>query len=803
MNLVLLTLAWGAGVLLGRYAPSGRSWPIGLALAALALGILYRWRGKSWLGLALALALLAGLGRYTLAKPDLGPGSLAALNDSPGPVQIEGYVVAEPSLRSTYTQIEVRAERAAPEGQPWQPVQGTVLLNLPSYPVYRYGDRLTLLGQLLTPPSSGDYNYREYLAQRGVHSLLWRPQVQRLPVRAGSPLLRALYAVKERARRALATSLPDPEAGLLAGILLGLGHTLPEALADAFRATGLTHIIVISGFNMSLVLQAVMLGSRRWLHRWLALGLSMGAVLLYTLFVGPSPPVVRAALMGGLFVLAQLVGRAPHALTSLAAASWLMTLVNPLLLWSVSFQLSLVATLALVLVEPLLRRDLLVALTKRWTLDRARQGVAIARELFLATLAAQLLTLPIIWASFGEISLIALLANVLVLPAQPAVMAFGFPTLLLGLAAEPLGQVAGWLVWPFLRYTLWVVETLGRLPWAMVRWPEPAPAAVWLFYSCVLSAVLLRQKMSWQGAWQWLRAHLTARPGQRPLWPLGALALGCVLVWSAALTLPDGRLHIYGLDVGQGDALLIRAPDGQTVLVDGGPDPVLLAAQLGHTLPFWQRKLDLVVATHSDSDHLAGLIPLVERYHVGQVLQPARMDGGALSEPWQQALEARSVPVITATRGMRILVGPSVMLEVLNPPDSGPGATPRDDNSGSVVLRASMGTFQALLTADIDAQAESELLAAGLITPVTLLKVSHHGAATATNDAFLEASVPQFALISVGADNRFGHPAPAVLDRLQARGSALFRTDTQGTVEWRTDGSVVWVKPARRGASAP
>ena len=532
--------------------------------------------------------------------------------------------------------------------------------------------------------------------------------------------------------------------------------------------------------------------TRRMLHQWVALIVSLVAIGAYALFVGPSPPVVRAALMGSLLILARLVGRKPHALTSLAASSALMTLYNPLLLWSVSFQLSFAASLGLLLLEPALEGPLRDYLATRWGRDRAKRVLRVLRDLLLATVAAQLATLPIIWHHFGQVSVISLLANALVLSAQPAIMILGFGATAIGFLSEPLGRMVAWLVWPFLRYTIGVVQGLGALPWAALDVPRAHPLVIWLPYVALVFWHPLRQRLVLRIDWRKVLGLLRVK--DRLLTVLGLLM---VLVWAGVVSLPDGRLHVYFLDVGQGDALLLRTPGGRVILVDGGPDPLLLTSRVGQILPFWQRRIDLVVATHEDQDHLAGLLPLVERYRVERVLQAPSMAGGALSQHWHELLGASATELLWASRGMSIELGDSLRIDVLHPKEDAAPRDRADDNRNSVVLRVTMDAFQMLLTADIDGEAEAELIRSGLPLAATVLKVAHHGAESSTSEQFLAAVNPQIAVISVGADNRFGHPSTQVLDRLLGNDCRVYRTDRHGTVEIITDGRSYWLRSGR------
>ncbi|NLG27595.1 MAG: DNA internalization-related competence protein ComEC/Rec2 [Chloroflexi bacterium] len=792
MTLVILTLAWTLGILLGRWLTP----PIWLlaVLAALAVGCLLARpdRRALRLGVALALAALLGAARMLLAEPPPGVNSLATYNDHAGTVTVRGVISADPERRSTYTQLELRATELL-DGDTLRPVRGKAVLSVPSLPTWEYGDRVEVQGRLQTPPVLDEFDYREYLAGRGVGSVLRGPRVVRLGAGEGSTFLRTLYRWRQALRSTVARILPNPEAGLLSGILLGVGHSLPADLDEAFRVAGLSHIMVISGYNISLVAGALLLVGRKRLNYWVALGLCLAGVAVYALFVGLSAPVLRAALMALLVIGSQYAGRRSHTLTSLAAAAFIMTAANPLYLWCASYQLSFAATLGLVVVEPAMGRRLDARLLQSGDPQRAARWSILARDVLLVTLAAQLATLPVMWTQFGEASLAALPANALVLPVQTPLMLLGAAATALGLLWAPLGRVAAWLVWPLLRYCLWVVETLGGLSSATVALPRLSPWLVWGAYALLVV---------------WLVRHTPRRvklPAERKPTPvarrtrlaLAGLALAAVLIWSGVATLPDRRLHLYALDVGQGDAILLRTPSGRTVLVDGGPDPVVLTARLGRILPFWQRHIDLVVATHADQDHLAGLLPLAEDYTLGQIIEPPSMATSALYDEWCALVEASGAAVLRASQGTAIALGDGLRLEVLSPSASAAALGEPDSNASSLVLRVSMGDWSALLTADIDAETEAALVRGGASLQADLLKVAHHGAGGGSSEGFLRAVDPQVALISVGADNDYGHPAPETLARLAAADVRVLRTDQRGTLEVITDGERCWVRCAR------
>ena len=269
------------------------------------------------------------------------------------------------------------------------------------------------------------------------------------------------------------------------------------------------------------------------------------------------------------------------------------------------------------------------------------------------------------------------------------------------------------------------------------------------------------------------------------------MAFLAVVAWVALRGAPDGRLHVCFLDVGQGDAILIQAPDGRQILVDGGPSPSALLDQLGEVLPFWDRSLDVVVLTHPDADHVSGLLPLFERYQVTAIVDSVA-PGEKGTESWLAAVGAAKASRQVASSGMRIAAG-QVVLTVLNPADGNVAAD--DGNNGSVVLRLDYGQSSVLLTGDAEGDAESAMLQAGVPVRADVLKVGHHGSNASTSPAFLAAVQPRVAVISVGAENWFGHPAPELLERL--RDITVLRTDERGRVELVSDGKG-WVVRSER-----
>lgn len=811
MTLVYLCSAW----LLGLVAAStigDAPWPIALlgpAAGATAAVSTRRWAPLA-LGLVAGLLTLGAIWRYEEARPPGEPSGIAVLNEGPT-VRFRALVSAEPDERQRSARIRLSAREVWVDGA-WEKTSGGVLLRRGALPRYRYGDLLELEGKLETPPVLEDFNYRDYLARQGIGSLVDYPRTQLLESGQGAPLLGVVHGTRRRLAGALSASLPEPEASLAQGILLGSRSALGPSLSADLNDTGLSHLIAVSGYNVTVV-AGLVIGSLAWLigRRQAALT-ALVAIAAYTVLTGASPSVVRAAIMGGLFLVSTLVGRPSSALTAILLAAALMTAHDPLVMQDISFQLSFAATVGLVYLSPAVQFRIRQALSPLLrTPDGLHDGLPAAFiENLAVTLSAIAATLPMIALNFHRVSLVAPLANVLVLPAFPAMLVVSGLNAAAGALWGPLGDVCAWAAWPLLAYLAAVADRLAGLPLANLEVAGFGMGHAVLFYGALgLLAWLVQPararpslgvppKVTSLAAIAARHAAAPVRLIQTP-WLTGSLALTGGLLWWAALTPASDRLTVTFMDVGQGDAILIESPAGHRVLVDGGPSGRAVSEGLGRQMPFWNKRLDLVVLTHPEEDHLNGLVTALERYDVKGILaSPVEAESAAYGA-WREAVEREGAPYYEAAPGEWFDLGRGARLEVLGPPADLVEGSGGDLNNNSVVLRLTWGEVSFLLPGDLEMAGEEALLRQGGDLRSTVLKVAHHGAADATGAPLLAAVRPAVAVISVGADNWFGHPSPQVLERLGD--SLVYRTDLNGSVKLSTDGERLWVEVERGGAA--
>ncbi len=496
MTLIILTIAW----LLGLVAADYQHFSIWLLAAATFVGVVcavLAGRAPRMRLAALALACAAlGAGRYNLAQVATSERSVWLLNDT-GDLTIDGVIVEDPRRTADAQRVLIATERALTNGQARQ-VTGLVQVKLPLYPERHYGDRLRLTGALTTPREAerpGQFDYRAYLARKRIFALMEPTAVRVIGEHNGTQAWAALLGLRDRARRALLRELPEPQASLAVGILLGLQSSIPADVSADFSATGTSHILVISGWNISIIAAALYsLAEGLRLSKRKAFWTILACIWLYTFFVGATPTVIRAAVMGTIVVVGQRLARPAHAWTTLFAACWAMTLWDPQTLWDLGFQLSALATASLFAygkgVEALLLKTPLRVGWLDW-----------AREALTATLAAQILALPLILYQFGNLSIIAPLANVVLLPVVPYAMLFGAIALLGGMLWLPLGQWLATVAYLFLAWLTEGARVFARVPWAAAQLP---PFPLWLLLAYYAIVV---------GAWLWNAAAKSAAPG--------------------------------------------------------------------------------------------------------------------------------------------------------------------------------------------------------------------------------------------------------------------------------------------------
>lgn len=583
---------------------------------------------------------------------------------------------------------------------------------------------------------------------------------------------------------ALAAGTGAPDGGLMAGMVIGARSAVDEGLAAQMQATGLTHLTAVSGANCSYVLAFVFLAFRACrLPRWVAAVGGVVALIGFVFLVRPEPSVLRAAVMGGIGVLAVLTGRGRLSLALLFLSITALLTADPWLSVEYAFILSVTATSGLVLAGPLLARRL-----EAWLPAWLAQLIAVP-------LAAQLFCSPVLVLIQPDMPTYSLPANIVAAPVVPFITVAGMVAVMLAVplpwAALPFAVAAGW-------GAAWVAAVAGffaSAPLAAIPWPGGAGGAV---LTAGASLALLGLVMWWHRLGALRRrvaaAVRSARRG-RPAGTLAWTAMGCVLgsvcmwVWGGAIADRLSPWTIAGCDVGQGDGFVVRTGDRSALVFDAGPDPILIDRCLD---VLGIDTVDLLVLTHFHTDHYGGVEGVFADRSVSSVLYSTSEE--ALPDEVLRAAAAGGVVPKQVQAGDTGTLG-GVSWSALWPLPEGVAAS---ENDSSAVVMVTVGlaggtTISALFTGDIeDASAEGLLAAHPHLSAggIDILKVAHHGARNG-GEGLIQALSPSIALISAGRQNEYGHPHAAILKALDSVGAHSVRTDVQGSfILYADEGSV-------------
>ncbi|MEX2228847.1 MAG: DNA internalization-related competence protein ComEC/Rec2 [Dehalococcoidia bacterium] len=753
---------------LGTWAAAivGGGWWLSAAAAGIAVLAVRGAVAPRHLAVVLAAVVLAGAGHARfLAAAERPPPLLASLT---GVHEVTAVLREDATLNglSARADLDVETIDGAPAGGGLR-----MTVRAPRRPLLA-GERIRARAEIEPPPAIETFDYAGYLRSRGIYAVAAFPKEWERLGRRPATFADRLRTLRRAGTANIERSLPEPAAALAAGVLLGERRTMPSELSDALRVTGTTHLVVVSGQNVALLLGSAVALLTFVLARRTAAIVALALLPPYVLLVGADPPVVRAAVMAVGIAAGAVTGRRTPGWFYLINAAGVMLALNPLLALDIAFQLSMSATAGVMLVaRPL--RDAAVATVARW---RAGRALAPVLELAATATAATLTVVPVQAAAFEQLSLISIPANVIVAPLYEATVLVAFVTALLG-GLDPVPEVA----WTAGRLApnafLDIVAWLAPMPGAVIPVRAPLIAGA-LFYAGLVGFVALLRRV--EPTARAVDGGESVDVGRTLLF--GGLAVG---LWAAVLVPGDGAATVTVLDVGQGLSVLVR-DGGRAVLIDTGPPDGLVLRALPRAGA--GRRLDAIVITHADADHAGGAPALTRRLTVGGVFATER----ALPALAEAGVTAHAIDI-----GDRLHLGPRTTLEVLSPPVAVAADAHRSSNDGGLVLLITVGERRILVAADIEAPAERWLVASGVSLHADALVVPHHGSRTSSTPEFLDAVDPAVAVISVGSRNSFGHPSPEVLERYTQSGVAVYRTDLAGDVTLRTDGERMWVVAGR------
>ncbi len=751
---------------------------------------------------AYVLLLLLGLA-LSCWETDRNRGNIESLAGRK--VVLVGTVCREPDVRRNAVNYTVKVEDELTGEFQGRSLRGTALVSIREPgPRFSYGDRLRIKGVPEIPPEAGnpgDFNYKKYLLRKGIQLIVNSRQgagLTKIGTGRVNPFVDFCIKLKNKFMLVLESTLSPQHAALMEGILFGSCGRIDNQLRDDFALTGVVHILSVSGFHVGLVAAfCVFCGNALGLSRVARNVLLVVVTFIYAVMTGASPPVIRAVIMAWVLLLSDNLGKTYDWPSSMSLAALIILALSPHSLFTAGFQLSFTATWGILYITPVLQRAAFLPVsrvTQFLPSVRASGFVTTVGRTIAITLAAQIAVLPIVAYYYHYFSVISVAANLVIVPLVSVAMLLGAFAGLTGILWLPLGETVGLGLGIILDFILKIARLLAGISFAAVTIEKPSLLKIALFYFLV---ILVAEAVK--------KPRLQLKLGD--LWTLygrkiviAFLLIATVLLWTGIVYPGAGELEVTFLDIGQGDAILIRSPRGRVIVLDTGGIPKTGQAEYdpGEKIlaPYLRRlgisRVDMLLLSHPHDDHIQGARSLLKSMSISMLVTAPQFHETPLGAELISHFMTAGIDIKKVSGGERILFGENIIIEVLSPPDG----VITDENNDSLVARLCFGDFHILFTGDAEEPALQRLVYGSDSLHAEVVKVPHHGSKNAWLESFYRAVDPKLAVISVGK-NSFGHPSGRVIEELSRLGIQVYRTDKHGAITIRSDGHTFQVESVR------
>ena len=657
----------------------------------------------------------------------------------------------------------------------------------------KYGQKINITGTYKEPEiqrNPGGFDYQKYLKSQDLYGsiVVKNNNIKIKKERHINFFSHKIHDLKLSIEDKLKKYLTDKNSSLIIGLILGDKKYLSEETKENFTNSSLAHLLVVSGAHISyLIVGITLILNKLKLSKRLAYIISIIFLFLFLTMVGYSPSIVRATIMGVLILLSKLLYKKADTYTSIGIALIIILFQNPYSLWDIGMQLSFLSTLGIIIFYPIIISFL----------NRKTKKFKLIKETISISISAQILILPILVCTFHTFSIHFLISNILATPLFAFAVIYGAVVIAISSIIEPFTNILFGILSIDLNLLNYLTEIIGKSKWGSLIIAR-MNIYIWIFYYaffiflCWLYRVVSRKEI-----WEYLnkiekielKIVKIIDEKKNMLLKYTCLIFLIIIATSCFFIIIPSNLEINFIDVGQGDSMLICTSYHKTILIDGGGSLDKDSYDVGEKtlVPYLLnkniKKLDYIIVSHFDSDHVGGLLTVMEKLQVENAIISKQIEKSENYDEFKKIAREKRIKIIVVEKGDLIKIDNDTKIQILWPKEE----QIRENalNNNSIVAKLTYKKFSILLTGDIEEIAERQIISEYReknILNATILKVAHHGSKTSSTKSFLEAVKPKISLIGVGKNNLFGHPNGEVIERLEKIGAKVYRTDEMGEI---------------------
>ena len=621
-----------------------------------------------------------------------------------------------------------------------------------------YGNKIAVTGTYKKPTEKRNYkgyDYMKYLKTKKIcGSLMVDGEVKLIKTKKINPIFTIINKLSLIFKQNLKKLLPEQEAELEQGILLGDTSDIESDIKDDFRECNLSHMLAVSGAHLSYLVLGIntVLSKKAFGIRRRKI-LSIMFILIFMVIVNMSPSVVRAGISTIIAIFATLIYRKQDTYTTISIALLLTLLNNPFAIFDFGLQLSYLATLSIIIFYSKFTQKQFNNKVKKYLYESA-----------MLTVSANILILPITIYEFNTIPINSIISNLLAGPLLGICIILGMFTVIISIVCFPVSKLIAFPLQIILKILIKIIELISKIPFGNYTVKTPWFIVVFLTYAIIATLIYNKKKIT-------------------KILTMITLIIFIVMQVCAFINI-DGKLKIYFIDVGQGDSMLVKTVRGKNILIDGGgsKDPdydigekILVPYLLDRRI----KTLDYVIISHFDEDHATGVAQILGKIDVSSIILTRQLEENDIYRHILSIAKEKKIKLIYVKEGDVLKIG-GIKISIIHPENKLMINNPMNNNS--IVCKVEYNSFSMLLTGDIEMEAEELILRKNINLKADVLKVAHHGSKTSTTGEFLKAINPKVALIGVGKNNNFGHPSNEVIQRLKENGTRIYRTDENGEI---------------------